>query len=243
MPRIRFDPVLIQAVIAGALPFAHLHDIAEAADQHGWKAWSHPISVDLLLVAAWRRMRTLRTTKQPAGAAWTWFVIALTASLGASHRTARPAPDPLFLVLPTVLFSFIAVQVYSEGRAEATTAAHQVGSFIGSWLIPGFTAALLTVFFAHFIRRQRINARLRRGNPVSGRLPGSVTGAGACSSPRERRRGPHRSTAARSGVPPARLDRSGGVLSSADVQSHTRVIAPGTHRTEIGSVPSGSPSA
>jgi hypothetical protein len=73
----------------------------------------------------------------------------------------------LFLVLPTVLFSFIAVQVYSEGRAEATTAAHQVASFIGSWLIPGFTAALLTVFFALFIRRQRINARLRRGNPAS----------------------------------------------------------------------------
>jgi hypothetical protein len=55
------------------------------------------------------------------------------------------------------------VQVYSEGRAEATTAAHQVASFIGSWLIP----TLLTVFFALFIRRQRINARLRRGNPES----------------------------------------------------------------------------
>jgi hypothetical protein len=108
-----------------------------------------------------------RATKQPAGAAWTWFVIALTASLGASHRTARPAPDPLFLVLPTVLFSFIAVQVYSGEGAEATTAAQQVAWFIGSWLIPGFTAALVTVFFALFIRRQRINARLRRGNAAS----------------------------------------------------------------------------
>jgi outer membrane biosynthesis protein TonB len=88
VPRIRFDPVLIQAVIAGALSFAHLHDIAEAAGQHGWKAWAYPISVDLLLVAAWRRMRTLRTTDQPAGAAWAWFVIALTASLGANIATA-----------------------------------------------------------------------------------------------------------------------------------------------------------
>ncbi|MYX34159.1 MULTISPECIES: DUF2637 domain-containing protein [unclassified Streptomyces] len=84
----RFDPVLIQAVIAGALSFAHLHDIAEAAGQHDWKAWAYPISVDLLLVAAWRRMRTLRAANRPARAAWTWFVIALTASLGANIATA-----------------------------------------------------------------------------------------------------------------------------------------------------------
>ncbi|MFF3559972.1 DUF2637 domain-containing protein [Streptomyces sp. NPDC002574] len=84
----RFDPVLIQAVIAGALSFAHLHDIAEAAGQHGWKAWAYPVSVDLLLVAAWRRMRILRAAGRPARAAWTWFVIALTASLGANIATA-----------------------------------------------------------------------------------------------------------------------------------------------------------
>ncbi|MEU1538431.1 DUF2637 domain-containing protein [Actinacidiphila glaucinigra] len=84
----RFDPVLIQAVIAGALSFAHLHDIAEAAGQHDWKAWAYPISVDLLLVAAWRRMRALRAADRPARAAWTWFVIALTASLGANIATA-----------------------------------------------------------------------------------------------------------------------------------------------------------
>ncbi|WP_405767621.1 DUF2637 domain-containing protein [Actinacidiphila glaucinigra] len=84
----RFDPVLIQAVIAGALSFAHLHDIAEAAGQHDWKAWAYPTSVDLLLVAAWRRMRILRAAGRPARAAWTWFVIALTASLGANIATA-----------------------------------------------------------------------------------------------------------------------------------------------------------
>ncbi|MDX3237079.1 DUF2637 domain-containing protein [Streptomyces sp. ME03-5709C] len=83
-----FDPVLIQAVIAGALSFAHLHDIADAAGQHDWKAWAYPISVDLLLVAAWRRMRILRAAGRPARAAWTWFVIALAASLGANIATA-----------------------------------------------------------------------------------------------------------------------------------------------------------
>ncbi|KFK89259.1 SpdA protein [Streptomyces sp. JS01] len=84
MSRIRIDAVLIQAVIAGALSFAHLHDLAEAAGQDGWKAWAYPVSVDLLLVAAWRRMRTTADNR----AAWAWFVIALAASLGANVATA-----------------------------------------------------------------------------------------------------------------------------------------------------------
>ncbi|MFF2366296.1 DUF2637 domain-containing protein [Streptomyces sp. NPDC058122] len=81
---IRPDAVLVQAVIAGALSFAHLHDLASAAGQSGWKAWAYPISVDLLLVAAWRRLRTARKDRS----AWTWFVIALFASLGANIATA-----------------------------------------------------------------------------------------------------------------------------------------------------------
>ncbi|MEV8073645.1 DUF2637 domain-containing protein [Streptomyces pseudogriseolus] len=81
---IRIDAVLIQAVIAGALSFAHLHDLAEAAGQSGWKAWAYPVSVDLLLVAAWRRLRSARRDRS----AWTWFVIALVASLGANVATA-----------------------------------------------------------------------------------------------------------------------------------------------------------
>ncbi|MFJ2732268.1 DUF2637 domain-containing protein [Streptomyces sp. NPDC087317] len=80
----RVDAVLVQALIAAALSFAHLHDVASAAGQDGWKAWAYPISVDLLLVAAWRRLRS-GTTK---AAAWCWFVIALTASLGANVATA-----------------------------------------------------------------------------------------------------------------------------------------------------------
>ncbi|MFB7324046.1 DUF2637 domain-containing protein [Streptomyces sp. NPDC056190] len=80
---IRPDAVLIQAVIAGALSFAHLHDLAAAAGQSGWKAWAYPVSVDLLLVAAWRRLRAGRD-----GSSWTWFAIALAASLGANIATA-----------------------------------------------------------------------------------------------------------------------------------------------------------
>ncbi|MFF9782091.1 DUF2637 domain-containing protein [Streptomyces nigrescens] len=84
MGRIRPDAVLVQAVIAGALSFAHLHDLAVAAGQDGWKAWAYPISVDLLLVAAWRRLRN----DGPSRLAWCWFVIALVASLGANVATA-----------------------------------------------------------------------------------------------------------------------------------------------------------
>jgi hypothetical protein len=81
---IRPDAVLVQAVIAGALSFAHLHDLADAAGQSGWKAWAYPVSVDLLLVAAWRRLRS----DGPSRLAWCWFLIALVASLGANIATA-----------------------------------------------------------------------------------------------------------------------------------------------------------
>ncbi|MFD8547114.1 DUF2637 domain-containing protein [Streptomyces sp. NPDC059649] len=84
MGRIRPDAVLVQAVIAGALSFAHLHDLAAAAGQDGWKAWAYPISVDLLLVAAWRRLRSGGASRL----AWCWFVVALVASLGANVATA-----------------------------------------------------------------------------------------------------------------------------------------------------------
>ncbi|MGF3197274.1 DUF2637 domain-containing protein [Streptomyces diastaticus] len=83
-PALRVDAVLVQAVIAGALSFAHLHDLAAAAGQTGWKAWAYPVSVDLLLVAAWRRLRA----DGPSRLAWCWFVIALVASLGANVATA-----------------------------------------------------------------------------------------------------------------------------------------------------------
>ncbi|MFF3420707.1 DUF2637 domain-containing protein [Streptomyces sp. NPDC002698] len=83
-PAFRVDAVLVQAVIAGALSFAHLHELADAAGQSGWKGWAYPVSVDLLLVAAWRRLRS----DGPSRLAWCWFLIALVASLGANVATA-----------------------------------------------------------------------------------------------------------------------------------------------------------
>ncbi|NBM16722.1 DUF2637 domain-containing protein [Streptomyces sp. GC420] len=84
----RVDAVIVQAVIAGALSFSHLHDLAEAAGQSGWKAWAYPVSVDLLLVAAWRRMREQQKAGLAAGGPRLWFLVALAASLGANVATA-----------------------------------------------------------------------------------------------------------------------------------------------------------
>ncbi|MEV0172778.1 DUF2637 domain-containing protein [Streptomyces sp. NPDC050803] len=81
---VQIDAVLVQALIAAALSFAHLHDLASAAGQQGWKAWAYPVSVDLLLVAAWRRLRSGGSK----AAGWCWFLVALTASLGANVATA-----------------------------------------------------------------------------------------------------------------------------------------------------------
>jgi Protein of unknown function (DUF2637) len=117
----RVDAVLVQAVIAAALSFAHLHDIAGAAGQDGWKAWAYPVSVDLLLVAAWRRLRS--GTSRAAG--WCWFVIALTASLGANVATAGlldPHAIPVWLRI--LVAGWPAVAFLGGTLLAHTTAAH-----------------------------------------------------------------------------------------------------------------------
>ncbi|GGP37995.1 SpdA protein [Streptomyces variabilis] len=126
---IRLDAVLVQAVIAGALSFAHLHDLAAAAGQTGWKAWAYPVSVDLLLVAAWRRLRTARRDRS----AWTWFVIALTASLGANVATAGlldldQVPAWLrILVAGWPALAFLGGTLLVHTPAEPATSAQPVG--------------------------------------------------------------------------------------------------------------------
>ncbi|MGQ4471945.1 DUF2637 domain-containing protein [Streptomyces violaceoruber] len=122
---VRFDAVLVQALIAAALSFAHLHDLALAAGQDGWKAWAYPVSVDLLLVAAWRRLRT----GQAKVAGWCWFVIALTASLGANVATAglldlKAVPDWLRILVagwPAVAFLGGTLLAHGEGTDARTT--------------------------------------------------------------------------------------------------------------------------
>ncbi|MEI5011284.1 DUF2637 domain-containing protein [Streptomyces sp. PmtA] len=127
--QVRMDAVLVQAVIAGALSFAHLHDLAAAAGQDGWKAWAYPVSVDLLLVAAWRRLRLLRDQGEPARAAWSWFAVALAASLGANVATAglldlNDVPDWLRILVagwPALAFLGGTFLVHTPTPAAAVT--------------------------------------------------------------------------------------------------------------------------
>jgi hypothetical protein len=149
--RLRIDAVLVQAVIAGALSFAHLHDLAAAAGQDGWKAWAYPVSVDLLLVAAWRRLRS----DGPSRLAWSWFVIALFASLGANIATAgfldlANPPAPLRLGIagwPALAFLGGTLLAHSNGHREPVPPAPTApdpGAHIESDPIPESDAAPVT---------------------------------------------------------------------------------------------------
>ena len=100
------DALFVQAGIAAALSFSHLHDLAAAAGQGTWQAWAYPVSVDLLLFAAWRRIRAGRGGAQ----VWCWFIVALVASLTANLATAglmAEMPPTLRLIIagwPAVAF-------------------------------------------------------------------------------------------------------------------------------------------
>ncbi len=79
---IRPDAVLIQAVIAGALSFAHLHDLAAAAGHPGGRRGP----IRSRSTCCWRRLAP--TAHGRDRSSWTWFAIALCASLGANVATA-----------------------------------------------------------------------------------------------------------------------------------------------------------
>ncbi|MFD9205914.1 DUF2637 domain-containing protein [Streptomyces sioyaensis] len=117
--RRRPDPVLIQATIAAALSFAHIHDIAEAAGQDGWKAWAYPVSVDLLLIVAWQRLRTGRDAM-----GWLWFAVAMAASLSANVLTSgvmdleHPSDALRVLVAGWPAVAFLGGSLLVHGRRE-----------------------------------------------------------------------------------------------------------------------------
>lgn len=109
--------VLPQAAIAGSLSFSHIHDLADAHGQDGWKAWTYPLSVDWLTVAAYRKVQDRMA--HPV-LAWFWFLLSLAASLGA-NIVATGYKDPLSLcvgVWPSVAFLGCTFLGHS-GRAEA----------------------------------------------------------------------------------------------------------------------------
>ncbi|MFF3842276.1 DUF2637 domain-containing protein [Streptomyces sp. NPDC001930] len=126
--KFRVDAVLVQALIAGALSFAHLHDLAAAAGQTGWKAWAYPVSVDLLLVAAWRRLRSDGSSRL----AWCWFLVSLFASLGANVATAgfldlaHPPGWLRFGIAGWPAVAFLGGTLLAHSPAPATSETHPV---------------------------------------------------------------------------------------------------------------------
>lgn len=125
------DGVLFQAVLTGSLSFSHIHDLAAAHGQAGWKAWLYPLSVDLLTVAAYRKLMAARTGTAPTGLAWCAFLLGLAASLAANILGAWQNPDRLvavclgvwpavaFLVCTLLSHDPVSVSAVAEAPASA----------------------------------------------------------------------------------------------------------------------------
>lgn len=74
------DGILFQFLMVGSLSFSHIHDVVAAHGQAGWKAWLYPLSIDLLTVAAFRKIRA----HVGGFGAWVAFLLGLAASLAAN---------------------------------------------------------------------------------------------------------------------------------------------------------------
>jgi hypothetical protein len=112
------DGIIFQFLMVGALSFSHIHDVVAAHGQAGWKSWLYPPSVDLLTVAAYRRIRANRRD----GMAWCAFLLGLAASLAANVVDAWAAvPAGLVLAVAIGVWPAVALLVctlFSHGPAE-----------------------------------------------------------------------------------------------------------------------------
>ena len=129
------DGIVFQFLMVGALSFSHIHDVVSAHGQAGWKSWLYPPSVDLLTVAAYRRIRANRKD----GMAWFAFLLGLAASLAANVVDAWAAvPSGLVLAVAIGVWPAIALfvctllghggpttEAFSEMPAEVTVTAPQ----------------------------------------------------------------------------------------------------------------------
>lgn len=112
------DGIVFQFLMVGALSFSHIHDVVAAHGQAGWKSWLYPPSVDLLTVAAYRRIRANRRD----GMAWCAFLLGLAASLAANVVDAWAAvPAGLVLAVAIGVWPAVALLVctlLTHGQAE-----------------------------------------------------------------------------------------------------------------------------
>ena len=102
------DGIVFQFLMVGALSFSHIHDVVAAHGQAGWKSWLYPPSVDLLTVAAYRKILVNRRD----GMAWCGFLLGLSASLAANVVDAWAAvPSGLVLAVAIGVWPAVALLV------------------------------------------------------------------------------------------------------------------------------------
>jgi hypothetical protein len=118
------DGILFQFLMVGSLSFSHIHDVVAAHGQAGWKSWLYPLSVDLLTVAAFRKIRN----GQGGGFTWLAFLLGLSASLAANvidSWTATPVGRALAVAIgvwPAVALLVCTLLAHDDAPATATPA-------------------------------------------------------------------------------------------------------------------------
>jgi hypothetical protein len=139
------DGIVFQFLMVGALSFSHIHDVVAAHGQAGWKSWLYPPSVDLLTVAAYRRIRANRRD----GMAWCAFLLGLAASLAANVVDAWAAvPAGLVLAVAIGVWPAVALLVctlLTHGPAEpgesADAPAELVSTQVAAQAVPAASPA------------------------------------------------------------------------------------------------------
>ncbi|MFY1673165.1 DUF2637 domain-containing protein [Plantactinospora sp. WMMB334] len=82
------------AIVAGAISFAHMVELAQRHDQTGWKAYAFPVSVDGLEIVASLYLVAQRRAGRPTGwVPWVALVVGTLASLAAN--VAVGGHDPI----------------------------------------------------------------------------------------------------------------------------------------------------
>lgn len=117
------DGILFQFLMVGSLSFSHIHDVVAAHGQAGWKSWLYPLSVDLLTVAAFRKLRNHQ------GGVFTWvaFLLGLSASLAANvidSWTATPVGRALAVAIgvwPAVALLVCTLLAHDDATAGVAT--------------------------------------------------------------------------------------------------------------------------
>jgi len=114
------DSTLIQAVIAGALSFTHIRDVAVMGGQRGLAAWAYPFIVDLITMSAYRKLKHAQAGNQPTGAPW-------------------------MIMIAGTLFSLAAnvIDALAHAPAHATHARLTLCMIIGVWPAAAFICSML----------------------------------------------------------------------------------------------------